>query len=283
MNIFNFFRRKAKSYVLPIDPKRLHTLHVGINEYQRSPLKLCVNDVNAVKTRLQALGIPEQNMVTLLDKTADTQNMKYALNDLLKRANAGDVVVVQYSGHGSQLPCLDEEDGKMELLCPADIHRDFEKYNVSDDFLSGLLVQLSARRVTTYFLPFDCCHTGGMTRLLSGTLSAPPNTRFLPAPLNAVYRDPRVYRSREALQTEKNSIVMLGGCAAHEVSYEYALAQNGALTWSLLTALENPHKLTSRTLHKNVHEQVTGVFPDQHPVLEGNPNLFDLPLFTPLP
>lgn len=282
MKFFNFFRRKPKPYTLPIDPRRIHTLHIGINAYERSPLRLCVNDVHAVTQRFQELGVPEGNMVQLLDKTADTQNIKQALNELTKYTIRGSVVIVQYSGHGSQLPCLDEEDGKMEILCPADIHRDFEKYNVSDDFLNGIAMQLTARQVTLYFLPFDCCHTGGMTRTLNGNRTAPPNARFLPAPPEAVYRDMRVYKSREVVQTETNSIAMLGGCEGHEVSYEYALAGHGALTWAFLNALEKPHKLTLRSLHTQAHEKVTGVFSDQHPVLEGNPILFDKPLFSPL-
>jgi Caspase domain len=278
MNFFqNLFRRAPRRYVIPIDPRKVHTLHIGINAYERSPLKLCVGDVIEVKKRFEEWGMLPKNMVTLLDKDADTQNMKRALEDLVKRSNANDVVIIQYSGHGSQLPCLDEEDGKMELICPVDIHRDFEKYNCSDDFICGILSGLSAKNVLPYLMPFDCCHTGGMTRTLSSDLYT--GIRYLAPPLEAVYRNARTYRSREYAET--NNVVMFGGCQSDQVSYEYAKAGHGALTWAFLNATkERGLAGTPQEVFIPLAKQVTGVFPEQHPVLEGKQALFHVPFFT---
>jgi hypothetical protein len=279
MSIF-IFRRKG--YKIPIDPKRLHTLHFGLNAYQRSPLKLCVNDVKAIIPLYEQWGVLPRNMVAMYDGDCDTQNMKKALQDLVKRANPYDYVAIQYSGHASNLPCLDEIDGKMEILCPIDIHKDFEKYNVSDDFICEILTQLSQKYVTTALIPMDCCHTGGMTRTLSGIITPPSHARYLPAPAEAVYRDTRHYRSVRETFKESNRAFMIGGCEGHQVSYEYAKAGHGALTWAMLEAWKKGASMTPRKLHQSVYKQVTTVFPEQHPVLEGNETLFDLPFFTPL-
>jgi metacaspase-1 len=276
-NLTGLLGRKPAPYRIPLDPQRVHTLHIGINAYKRSPLKLCVNDVNAVKQRFQEWGVLPQNMVTLLDAEADTQNMKQALHDLVKRANPLDVVIVQYSGHGSQLPCVDETDGKMEILCPVDIHEDFETKNVSDDFIAAIIQNLHQRRVQVYFLPIDCCHTGDLTRsFISDVYNG---VRYLPAPDGALYSKRRTFKPREYV--ENNNVIMLGGCQAHEVSYEYSLAGLGALTWAFLNATEKRGlKPTPRQLHDTVSKKVTGVFKEQHPVLEGKEPLFDVPFFT---
>lgn len=272
MSIFNIF--KPKKYVLPADPSRIHTLHIGINAYERSPLALCVNDVISVKKRLLEWGVLEKNMVTLLDGDADTKNFKQALQDLVRRVQTGDYAVVQYSGHGSNLPCRREKDGNMEILCPVDIEKDFERNNVSDDFISDVIRQITEKSATFYALPFDCCHTGGMTRALAPSIV----TRYLPAPDGARYQKRRESGLDDEAADTRN-VVMLGGCEGNEVSYEYSQSNHGALTWAWLGATSKGLPIP-RKLHSTVYKQVQKAFPGQHPVLEGNEALFDIPYFT---
>lgn len=278
MSFLKFFRRKPRQYKISINAQNIHTLHIGINAYKRSPLKLCVNDVTAVKQRFQEWGISPKNMVTLLDNTANTKNIKQALNDLERRAKPHDYVIIQYSGHGSQLPCVGEVDGKMEILCPVDIDLDFEKNHISDDFVGSVLTRLTARNITTYLL-VDCCHTGGMTRTLSNETTLYNATRYLEAPQYAQYRDARTYRNSEFAET--NKVVMLGGCEAHEVSYEYSIARHGALTWAFLEETkQNGLAETPLEIYNRVSQKVTKIFSGQHPVLEGKQELFTKQFFS---
>ena len=280
MGLFSFLRPKPKPYKLPIDPKRVHALHVGINAYKRSPLQLCVNDIIAVKKLFASWGVLPENTVTLLDREATTVAIKNALQDGVDKLKHGDCFVVQYSGHGSNLPCAQEMDGNMEIICPVDIEDDFEQNNVPDWFIGDIARQVTEKGATMYLLPFDCCHTGGITRDLLGgkkPKAALEGARYLPAPKKARYRG-EVRRFKDE-DKETNRIVAIGGCEAGEVSYEYSEAKHGAATWALLDAVKNGLP-TPRALHKSIYNQVQGAFPTQHPVLEGNEAYFDIPYFT---
>lgn len=279
MSLLDIF--KPKRFALPVEASRYQYVGIGINAYERSALKLCVPDIKASVPYWQQWGLKDSQITTLFDHDADTQNIKAAVNAAVDRAVRYDVVAIQPSGHGSNLPCVDERDGKKEIFCPVDIFADFERNNVDDIFWNALARKATAKQVTLWLLPFDCCHTGGMTRTLSGITEPRPGVRYLPAPSEARYRG-EISRGFKDDGVETNAIIMLGGCEAEEVSYEYAKAGHGALTWGTLEAYKQNKPFTARSLHKFAGGKVTGAFSDQHPVLEGNPNLFDKPLFSPL-
>lgn len=282
MSIFSNLFGTHKKFTLPVDPKRYIYVGIGINAYKDSPLKLCVNDVKALLPYWANWGVPAANITTLFDTDADTKNIIAALTAAVDRANPGDIFVPQYSGHGSKLPCANERDGNMEIICPSDIEDDFERNNIPDTFFAELGRRATAKNVTIIMFPFDCCHTGGLTRTLTGsplpTLGTP---RYLPAPEGArFFGKVRQYKDDGA---ETSNLAMIGGCRADEVSYEYADVKHGACTFGLLEALKNQSNPTLRTIHQATAQKVTKSFPAQHPVLEGNERLFDLPLFSPMP
>lgn len=282
MSLFSNLFPKSQKFALPVDPKRYNYVGIGINSYRESPLKLCVNDVKALEPYWRAWGLPDANITTLYDTDADTKNIIAALTAAVERANPWDIVVPQYSGHGSDLPCANQRNGRMQIICPSDIEDDFERNNVPDTFFADLGRKATAKRVTIIMFPFDCCHTGGLTRTLNNSSMPPLGTpRYLPAPEGAkFFGEVRRYKDDGA---ETSSLAMVGGCRAEEVSYEYADAGHGACTWGVLEALKKGNPYTLRTMHQFAYGKVTSTFPAQHPVLEGNEKLFDLPLFSPMP
>ncbi len=87
-------------------------IHIGVNRINSAHygtafpvLRGAVNDAVAMQQALQPLGYTEQ--VLLTDHTATTDNLRTQLNRFSKpgpsQLKAGDLLVITYSGHGSQL------------------------------------------------------------------------------------------------------------------------------------------------------------------------------------
>ena len=61
-----------------------------------------VNDVPLIEQTLLNQGFSEGNIQVLINEEATYLGIKEALNKLLERVDADDVVVIHYSGHGQQ-------------------------------------------------------------------------------------------------------------------------------------------------------------------------------------
>src|SRR5206468_3948598 len=91
----------------------------------------------------------------------------------VKSGRPGDVLVWQYSGHGTQVPDLngDEADGDSpgqdEAICPVDLQTG--RFFV-DDEVAEVIAQLQPGVSFTMFI--DCCHSGTINRFGFGE---PPN------------------------------------------------------------------------------------------------------------
>jgi hypothetical protein len=157
-----------------------HALCIGINEYRQQPLTGCVNDAEAWGAWLSGKGF---SVNYLRDHEATAAGIQGGIEGLLTQASPGDVVVVQYAGHGTQIEDQsgDEgDDGFDEAWVPHDYHAgEF----VIDDML-GEMFDLYRDRNVELVLFTDCCHSGSSTRAAfspnSPVLAA--NSRYLPIP-----------------------------------------------------------------------------------------------------
>ena len=120
----------------------------------------CVNDANLYKKLLvEKYGVPEENILMLLDKDATETNFIAALKWLLEKAQPGDTVFISFSGHGAQYPVDDqpeEEDGLEEVLVLYDTM-------VTDDFIGELNKLLVDTGRNTVFV-MDSCYSGGISK-----------------------------------------------------------------------------------------------------------------------
>ena len=82
--------------------------------------------------------------------------------DLIATSAPGDVLALQFAGHGTQLPDLngDEEDNSDEAICPYDFA---DGAFLIDDDIRELFSKIPDGVNVTCF--FDCCHSGTATRL----------------------------------------------------------------------------------------------------------------------
>src|SRR5690606_7254436 len=101
--------------------ERRQALCVGIDRYPDPKHRLagCVADARTWSEVLSRLGAETK---TLTDGDATRDAIERELERLVANSRAGDVLVFQYSGHGTHLPDLDadEDDREDEALCPVD-------------------------------------------------------------------------------------------------------------------------------------------------------------------
>ena len=158
----------------PATGKRIHALCIGINDYPSSPLHGCVADA---KRWAEALSKRGARVMTLFNSDATKRGILLAWRRLCSEARRGDVVVIQYAGHGTHIPDTngDESDGRDEAW----VAHDYERGGLLiDDEIGGLIDQHVAKGFTQVIIT-DCCHSGSGTRARNG-LPTKDGSRFLP-------------------------------------------------------------------------------------------------------
>lgn len=153
-------------------------LCIGIDAYPApNALAGCVNDARDWAAALGTLGF---DVNLLLNQQATRDAMLASIRQMIGAAQPGDVLIVQYAGHGTQVPDLDgeETEGKDEALVPVDFTGGAF---VIDDDLRGVLSATPDGVNVTCFM--DCCHSGTNTRMFGatpGTQLDGSRARFLP-------------------------------------------------------------------------------------------------------
>jgi hypothetical protein len=113
------------------------------------------NDASAFRDYVtNLLGVPEQNIVFLLDAT--TGQMKQALskaNLIIKNSNGEAEFIVYYAGHG-----LSDEINKEPYLIPVDISGKNVTEGIMLADMYSRLTQYGSKRVTVFI---DACFSGG--------------------------------------------------------------------------------------------------------------------------
>ena len=275
-------------------------LLIGINHYKipGADLRGCVNDVNNLKAALlKYFAFQEKNIKVFTDLKATKKAMQDGMMKLIKGAKRGDVLLIHYSGHGSNVPDDngDEADGRDEILCPTNLDW---KDPLTDDWLRIAFDKLPAGVNLTVIM--DCCHSGTNTRAVPAQ-DAPIIERFLPCPLDLMAAESgrkltgEVKGKRAALKKQgkrrKDLVnvdlpeILIAGCRDTQTSADAHIggSYNGALTYNLVAAItEKTGKLSYGELHtRTVSLLKEGGF-DQVPQLEGTAENFNRPFLAPL-
>jgi len=153
-------------------------LLVGINAYRPpiNPLRGCLNDVQQMQSVLQQYyGFPAENVRLLRDEEATRQGILHGLAWLVEGAQAGDVLVFHYSGHGSQVDddSGDEWECRDEILVPYD--HDWDN-PLRDDDLKAVFDRVPVAANLTFIS--DSCHSGTVNKALTPTEI--PRVLFVP-------------------------------------------------------------------------------------------------------
>jgi hypothetical protein len=201
-------------------------LCVGINSYG-TPYELtgCVNDAKSWGTTLQKLGFDVQ---LLLDRDATRAAIVDALEKLVVSSREGDVIVFQFSGHGTQVDNLnaDEYDSLDEAFCPVDF---IVGHLVIDDDIRELFSRLPPGVNLTCFL--DCCYSGTMIRALAPSAARAASDRrgrYIPYSREVSDRHRALASTRTAQRAGKVATpelvreVVFSACQPHQIAYEAA-------------------------------------------------------------
>lgn len=142
---------------------RRRGLCIGINAYPdgRDRLEGCVPDALSWSAALEKEKFTVEQ---LLDDGATRDAILAAMIDLVTTSQAGDVVAIQYSGHGTYVPDEDgdevDEFGAMdEAICPVDFR---DGSLIIDDDLAQVWDLIPEGVALT--LLFDSCHSGTVSR-----------------------------------------------------------------------------------------------------------------------
>jgi len=261
-------------------------LLIGINRYQipGADLRGCVNDVKDMEAALaEVCGLRPADIQTLTDLGATKKAMQAGIKALVKDGRKGDVLLLHYSGHGSNVPDDngDEADHRDEILCPTDLDW---KDPFRDDWLRSTFDTL--RPGVSLTVVMDCCHSGTNTRAIHPP-DAPVVPRYLPNPWDIMATESgrklkgkvrgRLRRTPHGktgpdIVAVKMPETLIAGCRDTQTSADAYIngTYNGALTWSLVSALRaTAGKLSYRELHARSLALLSKGRYDQVPQLEG--------------
>jgi metacaspase-1 len=271
---------------------------IGINRYRvaGADLRGCVNDVKNMQTVLTgSYGFKPPDITVIADLTATKKAIQSAITKLIREGRKGDVLLVHYSGHGSNVPDNDgdEAESRDEIVCPADLDW---KDPLRDDWLRKTFDSMRAGVSLTVIT--DCCHSGSITRALAPP-DAPIIQRYLPSPWDLVAAESGrrvrgavktgLTKSRGTRRKNRDVIeidlpeVLITGCRADQTSADAWLggSYNGALTFNLVAALnEGNGQLSYRQLHAATTTKLKRGRFDQVPQLEGAKRRLDQPFLS---
>ena len=261
--------------VPPAQPAKLALL-IGVDRYKSpslSQLRGSVNDVRLMRELLIGkFGMPPENIRVLENEQATHQAIIDAIRShLIAKANAGDVVVLHFSGHGSQMldRSGDEVDQLDETLVPHD-SRTPGVFDISDDEINGLLLQLTRKTKNVTFI-FDSCHSGAAARG-GNTVRQIEADRRAPPPSADFAGSVRGAEGEADFRPNNSDYVLISGSLANELSNETVFEgrRHGVLTWFLASALKAaPDGTTYRDIMDQIKAEVSTRFPSQHPQIEG--------------
>jgi hypothetical protein len=252
-------------------------LLVGINRYKAvSGLAGCVADVRNVEGLLRGkFDFPDGSIRVLTDEQATRDAILRAFREhLIDRAEEGDVVVFQYSGHGSRMkdPSRRSPSGWISTIVPHDSRTD-GVFDITADELRGLFSLLAKKTRNVTFL-FDSCHSGKLLKDVrdasARVRSVAPDPREPPPPPPGIRDDSRGIAEGMA----GRDYALVSACRADEVAFEYADPYGnpcGALTHFFVAEVRGANKAgaTYRDVMDKVKAKVTGTYDRQHPQLEG--------------
>ena len=182
------------------------------------------NDVKRLSALLEnRYGVKSSDMRIVRDSEATHEGIKAAISGWLTETVAkGDLALIYFSGHGSQLPDAngDEQDGKDEALVCDDVNPDNPSLGqyVIDDELAVWFKGLAAKGARVVFVA-DCCHSGTISRdMVGGSMD-----KFMPAPPKLVkdlggWASAKSMVRKEASQDDDADVTLVAACLDDQTS-----------------------------------------------------------------
>jgi hypothetical protein len=263
----------------PAEPVKRAVL-IAVDDYLAGSVKDlegCANDVDLMRAVLVGkFGFDPEDVLVLKNDEATHQGILDGIRSHLGQSKTGDIALIHYSGHGSQMKDVDgdEVDGMDETIVPHD-SRQGGIFDISDDQINDLMSELSEKTENLVFI-LDSCHSGSAARAADalGTGSTAryvaPDPRDPPPP--APGAEARGLEGVDDFRLPSANYVLISGCRANELSNETRFndVRQGALTFFLARALRAAgDRATYRDVMEQARADVNARFSKQHPQIEG--------------
>lgn len=263
--------------------KKLYALIVGINDYQYvTKLGGCVNDAKRIHAYFEKVTKNsdfEFHPKLLLDADATKHNIEAAFMNHLTQAEAGDVVVYYFSGHGAQEKGDDvwlrsDSDGALETQVCYDSRDRNGTPDLADKELRYLIHQVALKKPHILVIS-DSCHSGDNTRTDLVKRRLPDEEVVGEARLSnlAPMRswDKFCFSDKISEAAIANELVLenvlpqgqhiqMSACLDRELAYE--LRGSGIFTSMLLNVLERSNgNISYADLQQRIRFSITGKYP----------------------
>jgi hypothetical protein len=271
----------------PFLPVKKYALLIGINDYpQIRKLKGGINDIALMQDLLIKRGFLKGNIKLLPNEKATKSSIEQSLKKLVYSVNAGDIVVIHFSGHGSQVKddeSAEEVDDLDETLIPYDYVHTVEKArktSITDDEINYYLNQLTSKKVNVT-LVIDACHSGGITR---GANSFFADEDFSDRYIDMIDNPDTLGRNVQfddysgfsdgnyGSRSKASKYVLVTGCRSDQKARETTIGEKsyGILTQALYSELEKTGGIQIwPDIIKNIRYNVQRKNHNQTPQLEG--------------
>jgi hypothetical protein len=228
-------------------------LHIGLNSVDPKHYGGWSGDLNACEADAQDMAAITKSkkfkVTTLLTKGATRARVLSQVKKAAKGLKSGDIFVLSYSGHGGQLPDMnnDEPDAQDETWCLYDGEMvDDELYALWGKFAPGVRILVFS----------DSCHSGSVTKQAyyrgimsargAGAGSREVKYRFMPPDValqtyrknksfyDKILRDKSLKESPSAV---KATVLLVSGCQDNQLSSDGDF--NGLFTGQMLRVWKN--------------------------------------------
>lgn len=242
------------------------SIHIGLNQVDsqhyrdgkgnpwKGILKACENDAKAMMALAQSKNFTPH---LLLTKEATSQNVIAAIEHAAEILKPGDFLLLTYSGHGGQVPDMnnepEEEDQLDETWCLYDRQfLDDELYHLWSHF----------RQYVRILMLSDSCHSGTMAKdPLMNMLDQinGPAIRTLPMDVSektyqihkSIYDELQQEHPNSESATIDASVILISGCQDSQFSMDGT--DNGLFTGTLLKVWdEGKYKGSIRSFYKRI-------------------------------
>ena len=291
-----------------------YAIFVGINDYPgtENDLTGAVNDAKNFKDLLTTkFGFPVANTTTLLDSAATRENIISHITAYGALVGSGDILVFQYSGHGTLIPdiysdVLDEttkvsvdiprQDGTRYQLPPdyydsAIVPVDSEDKSsdrpwqnlILDDELYDMFSKITAKGATVVFIS-DSCHSGTVGKAQQMKFRYMPTEKALNIASLADLKKPDPSKQKRATAPVfNNRYIVLSASRDDEVAWDGndGIIPGGLFTTTLINRI-NASKvpLTYSSLIPEVAARMHSQ--NQHPQLDRRFGNVNARLFEPI-
>ena len=204
--------------------KQKFALCIGINDYPKAQDRLsgCENDAEQWSRWFKQAGFTTQSLPSA---KATRGGIVAAIEKLIVDSSPGDVVVIQYAGHGTQVPDLNGDEKQDEALVPVDYQ---QSGLLRDDDLGELCNRFKDGVSLT--LVMDCCCSGSISRFFLNKGAQPPvsqnsKPRCIVATKEMITADLNARQNQRGMRMSVNPYtgtneILFAACKSNEYAYE---------------------------------------------------------------